>query len=402
MEPRRYVDHAATTPARREVVEAMRPYFSEFGFNPSSAHTEGRAARAALDRARASVAAVLGARPLEIVFTAGGSEADNLAVLGVARAQRGAGRRIVTVATEHRAVLHAVELLRDEGYAVSVLPVDENGALDPADFEAALGAGTVLASVMLANNELGTLQPIPALARIAHEHQTIFHSDGVQAPGRVPLDVDDLGVDLLSLSAHKFYGPKGVGLLYVRSGTPLAPLIVGGEQEAGLRAGTENVAGAVGLAAALELAAREQPAESVRLRALRDRFEAGILATVEGVRVNAATGPRLPNVSSLAFAAVDGVTLAIRLDLAGVAVSTGSACAAGSIEPSHVIAAIGGPAWAARGTVRFSFGKLSTEQDVDALLGMLPTILASLREPAALVGTIGRSPSNAGPHGGTN
>lgn len=381
-----YADHAATTPVRKEVVAAMLPYFSTVGFNPSSQHTEGRAARAALDTARASVARLLGAQPREIVFTGGGSEADTLAIVGTARAAGGRGRHVVTAPTEHHAVLHAFDVLRDEGFEVTQVQVDADGRVDPAAFEATLRPDTVLASIMLANNELGTLQSIESLARVARSRGVTFHCDAVQAPGRVPLDVQALGVDLLSLSAHKFYGPKGVGALYVRAGTALVPLVVGGGQEAGLRAGTENVAGIVGFARAFELAVAEMPAETVRLASLRDAFEAAVTA-VPGTRVNGRGAPRLPNVSSVAFRAVEAPTLLIRLDLEGVAASAGSACSAGSTEPSHVLAALDIPYWAKLGTVRFSFGKLTTGQDVERLVGMLPEILGSVRDDAPELGT---------------
>jgi cysteine desulfurase len=387
MTDRIYADHAATTPVRNEVIAAMLPYFGTFGFNPSSQHAEGRAARAALDEARATVAGLLGARPREIVFTGGGSEADTLAIVGGARAARGRGRHVVTAATEHHAVLHAMDVLRDEGFAVTVLGVNSGGLVDPDAFGAALRPDTVLASIMLANNELGTLGPVAKLAGIARDRNVAFHCDAVQAPGRVPLDVGALGVDLLSLSAHKFYGPKGVGVLYVRSGTPLVPLVVGGGQEAGLRAGTENVAGIVGLARALALAVAELPAETARLVKLRERFEAGLAAAIPGLRINGLGAPRLPNVSSVAFRGIDAATFLVRLDLDGLAVSAGSACAAGSSEPSHVIAAIGAPRWAELGTLRFSFGKLTSEQDVERLVSMLPEAVRSVRVDPADLGT---------------
>jgi len=384
-----YLDHAATTPVRDDAIAAMMPHLGTYGYNPSSLHAEGRTARAALDGARASVAHVLGARPREIVFTGGGSEADNLAIIGAARARRRAGRgdRVVTVATEHRAVLHATDALRGEGFTVEVLPVDAEGRVDVARFEAALLPRTALATVMLANNELGTLQPVAALARIAHDCGVTFHTDAVQAPGRVTLDVDALGIDMLALSAHKFYGPKGVGALYVRSGTPLEALVVGGGQELGLRAGTENVAGIVGFARALELAVAELPAEAARLATLRDRLEAGIQKTLRGVRFNGAGAERLPNMTSVAFEGTDARALLISLDLAGVACSQGSACAAGAAEPSHVLAAIAAPAWAEAGTLRLSLGKLTSEEDVEAVLEMLPSVVAAARDDGRALGT---------------
>ena len=379
MSRRIYADHAATTPVRPEVAEAM---FAHLGaFNPSSLHAEGRRARAALEEARATVAALLGAGPREIVFTAGGSEADNLAILGVARAHGRPGHAI-TSAAEHHAVLHACGVLRDEGWEVSVLGVDGSGRVDPASFAAALRPQTVLVSLMLANNELGTLNPIAELARIARRYGTLFHADAIAAPGRILLDVGALGVDLLSLSAHKCYGPKGVGALYVRGGTPLAARVVGGGQEAGRRAGTENIAGIAGFARAFELAVAELPAETARLTALRERFEAGVGRAIAGTRVNGAGAERLPNLSSLAFAGTEASEAVIRLDLEGVAVSAGSACAAGSLQPSHVLAALDVPSWVRTGTLRFSFGKLTAEEDVEALVRMLPGVIAALRGEA--------------------
>jgi cysteine desulfurase len=377
MSARIYADHAATTPVREEVLAAMLPYFAAAGFNASSLHAEGRAARAALDGARDSVARSLGAHPREIVFTGGGSEADNLAVIGAARASLGP-RRIVTAATEHPAVLNAAAVLRAEGYEVTVLEVDRDGRVDPAAFAAALEPGAAVASIMLANNEIGALAPIAKLAAIARARGVVFHTDAVQAPGRVALDVNALGVDLLAISAHKFYGPKGVGALYVRAGTPVTPLIVGGGQEAGLRSGTENVAGIVGLARALELAVSELPAETARLRRIRDAFEADISARIPGSAINGAGGERLPNISSIAFPGVDAPTLLVRLDLEGIAVSAGSACAAGATEPSHVLEALGVERAAALGTIRFSFGKLTSEQDVERLAVMLGIALRQI------------------------
>jgi cysteine desulfurase len=376
-----YVDHAATTPARAEVVEAMLPHLGELGFNPSSVYAEGRRAKAALDEARAGVARALGARSREIVFTGGGSEANTLAIAGAARALRERRRHVVTSTIEHHAVLHAVEMLRGDGFEVTLVPVDENGRVDLGEFASALRDDTALVSLMLANNEIGTLQPIAEIAELAHARGAVVHTDAVQALGRVPLDVRTLGVDLLTLASHKFYGPKGVGMLYVRSGTPLAAIVVGGGQEAGLRAGTENVAGIVGFAKALELAVTDLEPEAARLRELRDRFEAGVLGTIPGARVNAAGAARLPNVSSLAFSGVDAQALLVRLDLEGVAVSLGSACAAGSSEPSHVLAALGGPEWIRRATVRFSFGRLTGRQEVNDLLAMLPGTIESVRDP---------------------
>jgi len=374
-----YLDHAATTPARPEVVAAMAPLLG--GFNPNSLHAEGRAARAAVDSAREDVARVLCAAPREIVFTGGGSESVVLAIVGAARAAAARGRHVVTVVTEHHAVLHAVDVLERDGWRVTRLPVDSGGLVDPAAFAAALTPKTTLASVMLANNEIGVVQPVAELARIARERGVLLHTDAVQAPGWLPLDVEALGVDLLSLSAHKFSGPKGVGVLYVRRGTALEPLIVGGGQEHGLRAGTENVAGIAGLATALALAESERHVAAPRVGALRDRLEAGIVAAVTDVVVNAAEAPRLPGILSVAFGGVPSDALLIRLDLEGVAASAGSACAAGSLEPSHVAAALGLGERYERGVVRFSLGRDTSAAEIDAVIRRLAAIMPSMGTP---------------------
>ena len=395
--PRVYADHAATTPMREEAIAAMLPYLASVGFNPSSTHAEGRAAHDALDNARALVALTLGARPREIVFLGSGSESDTLAIVGTVRAARATGRadaHVVTVATEHHAVLHAVESLEAEGVRTTVLGVDRDGNVDPVAFEQALGHDTILATVMLANNEIGTIAPIAELAAIARSRGVLFHTDAVQAPGRIALDVRALGVDLLTLAGHKFSGPKGVGALYVRAGTPLAPLVFGGSQEAGLRAGTENVAGIVAFARALELAARERPAECARLARLRDDFETRILREVGGVHVNGGGALRLPSVSSLAFEGVSSTDLLVRLDLAGIAVSAGSACAAGAAIASHVLVALGGPVWQREGTIRVSFGKLTSEPDVETLVRELQSSVAALRVVPSDLGM-----GNIGPRG---
>jgi cysteine desulfurase len=378
-----YLDHAATTPVRPEVVDAMVPLFRG-GYNPSSLHAEGRAARAALDAAREAVARVLGAAPREVVFTGSGSEADVLAVVGAARARADRGRHVVTVTTEHHAVLHAVDVLERDGWRVTRLPVGRDGLVDPEAFAAALTAETTVASVMLANNEIGVIQPVAQFAQLARDRGILFHTDAVQAAGWLPLAVDDLGVDLLSLSGHKFHGPKGVGVLYVRRGTPVEPLIVGGGQENGLRAGTENLAGIAGFAAALALAEAERPATAPRVAALRDRLETGIVASIPDVVVNAAGAPRLPGNLSVAFAGAPSDALLIRLDLEGIAASAGSACAAGSLEPSHVSAALGLPAEYRLGVIRLSLGRGTTDAEVDDVLRRLPGVIADVRAPLAV------------------
>ncbi|HTU71810.1 MAG TPA: cysteine desulfurase family protein [Candidatus Baltobacteraceae bacterium] len=384
MKNRIYLDHAATTPLHADVLAAMLPYFREAGYNASSLHAEGRRSRAGLDQARDRVAAALGVARKEITFLAGGTEADNLAILGAARANHERGRHVVSTEIEHHAVLHACDALRDEGFEVTLLPVDERGLVDPAGFASALRSDTVLASVMFANNEIGVLQPIAQLAAMARERGVLFHTDAVQGVGLVRVYPRELGVDLLSLSAHKFYGPKGVGVLYAREGVVLEPLIHGGGQEFGRRSGTENVAGVVGFAAALERAVAEQPERAARIGALRDRLEAGLRDCVDDMRVNGSGAPRLPNNSNLSFAGVDSETMLMRMDLEGIAVSAGSACTSGALEPSHVIAGLNiDPRWR-QGVIRFSLGETTTEEEIDRVLELVPRIAAELRGRALL------------------
>jgi len=378
-----YLDNAATTTVRPEAVAAMLPLLGG-GYNPSSLHAEGRAARAALDDARETVARVLGAAPREIVFTGGGSESDVTAIVGAARALAARGRHVVTSAIEHHAVLHAADVLERDGWRVTRLPVDRRGLVDPQEFAAALEPQTTVASVMLANNEIGVVQPVAELAALARARGVVFHTDAVQAAGWLPLAVDALGVDLLSLSGHKFNGPKGVGILYVRRGTPLEPLIVGGGQEHGLRAGTEDVAGIVGLAAALRLAEAERPATAPRVAALRDRLQTGILAAFPDALVNGAATPRLPNNLSVAFAGLPSDALLIRLDLDGIAASAGSACAAGSLEPSHVTAALGLDEERRLGVIRFSLGRQTSAEEIDEVLRRLPRAVSDVRSPLSV------------------
>jgi cysteine desulfurase len=373
-----YLDHAATTPVRSEVAHAMREAAGQCDFNPSSLHFEGRRARAALDDARDRVAAAIGATRSEILFTSGGTEAINLALLG---ATRGGARpaHVVASAIEHRAVLAALERLREDGFETSLVPVDRQGRIDPAEFERSLRPQSVLASIMYANNEVGTVQPIAELARIAHRRGTLFHTDGVAAPSWLPIDVRALQVDLLSISAHKFYGPKGVGLLYVRAGVPLAPIIVGGGQESGRRSGTENLAGIVGMARALELAVAERARVPEDVATLRGRLEAGIRSRVTGVSVNGGDAPRLANCSNLSFAGVDPAALIIALDLNGVSASVGSACTSGTLEASHVLAAMAGDASGPASGVRFSLGAATTPAEVERAVDVVSDVVAGLR-----------------------
>ncbi len=374
-----YLDHAATTPVRPEVLEAMLPFFGPGGYNPSSVHAEGRSARAALDDARERIARILGAKPKEIVFTGSGSEADNLAIAGVARALRGRGRHLVSAVTEHHAVLHTLDALQAEGWDATLLEVDSAGRIDVQQFASALRDDTVLASIAYANNEIGTVAPIAQLARLAHERGVLLHTDAVQAPAYLPIDVRELGIDLLSIAAHKFYGPKGVGALYVRGGTPVEPIVYGGGQEFSKRAGTENVAGIAGMARALELARGEREATAARVGALRDRLEVLVCEHVADVRVNGAGAPRLPNNLNLAILGVESDRLVARLDLDGLAVSAGSACASGVVEPSHVIGALGLPPEWSRGVVRLSLGRTTSEEEITRTEEILTRAVSGLR-----------------------
>lgn len=373
-----YLDHAATTPTRPEVVARMLPYFGELFGNPSSIYTLGRKSLDAIDSAHEAVARALNCRPTEIVFTGGGSEADNLAIKGIAYAQRRRGDHIITTAIEHHAVLRTCERLEQEGYRVTYLPVDEYGRVTPEQVEAAITDQTALVTIMYANNEIGTVQPIAEIGRICRERRVPFHTDAVQAGGQIELDVAALQVDMLSLSAHKFYGPKGVGLLYVRQGTRVQPQTLGGSQERNRRAGTENVPGVVGAAYALELARSERERENARLQALRDQLIAGMLALPD-VRLTGHPTERLPQHASFTVAGVEGESLLLNLDLVGIAASSGSACATGDIEPSHVLSAMGIPASAARGALRLTLGHSITEEDIATTLQRMGEILPRLR-----------------------
>ena len=380
---RLYFDHNATTPVAADVLEAMLPFLADNYGNPSSIHSFGQQARADLEQARAEVARLLNCRANEVVFTSGGTEADNLAVLGgvrAARARNGGRKHVVTSQIEHHAVLEACQALQKEGVEVTYLRVGSDGVLDPDEVRRALRPETVLVTVMYANNEIGTIQPIAEIAALARAHGALMHTDAVQAAGKIPLDVKALGVDLLTISGHKMYGPKGVGALYARRPTRLEPLSYGGHHERDRRPGTENVAGIVGLGRAVELTRRSLAAESARLAALRDRLERGILERVEEAAVNGDPTRRVPNTSSICFDYVEGEALVIALDLKGVACSTGAACSSGAIEPSHVLTAIGLRSEQARASLRFSLGRQNTEAQVDQLLEILPPVVAHLRD----------------------
>ncbi|MGE5588310.1 MAG: cysteine desulfurase NifS [Clostridia bacterium] len=374
-----YFDNAATTKPRQEVVQAMLPYLGEEYGNPSSIYGIARASRAALDEAREKVAAVLGADAREIVFTGSGTEADNTAIKGVAFANRERGDHIITSAIEHHAVLDSVKRLEKQGFRATYLPVDAYGMVDPADVEAAITDKTILISIMHANNEVGTIEPIEEIAEIAKRHGVYFHTDAVQTAGHIPVDVNRLGVDLLSLSAHKFYGPKGVGALYVRRGVRMERYIDGGGQERNRRAGTENVAGIVGLAKALELAAAEMEREMERVSRLRDRLVQGVMSRIGHVRLNGHPTRRLPGNASFCFEFIEGESLLLNLDMLGVCGSSGSACTSGSLEPSHVLLAMGIPHEVAHGSLRLTLGRYNTEEEVDYVLGHLPGIVEKLR-----------------------
>jgi cysteine desulfurase len=376
------MDSAATTATRPEAIAAMLPFLSEHFANPSSPHARGQAARSALDELRERSAAAIGARSREIVFTGGGSESVSLAILGVM--ENGDARDgFVTAATEHHAVLHAADALARRGARVTVLRVDGRGLVDPDELRAAIDDRTKLVSIQHANNETGTIQPIAELARIAHDRGALFHTDAIQSAGKIAVDVDALGVDALSLSAHKFEGPKGVGALFVRDGVRLEPRVFGGAQERSLRAGTENVAGIAGAATALALAVQELPATEARVGALRDRLERDLLATIDGCSINAGSAPRLPGITSVRFSGCDGAAIVVALDVEGIDASTGSACTSGSLEPSHVLTAIGLDADAARSTVRISLSRTTTSDEVDVMLGLIPGIIERMRRFAA-------------------
>lgn len=380
-----YLDHNATTPTDPLVLEAMLPYYKDIFGNASSVHEFGRLARKGIDEARLKVARLLGAKdPDEIVFTGSGTEADNFAIKGAADSLRSKGSHIITSSIEHHAVLSACKFLEKNGFQVTYLPVDKFGIIDLEELKKAVTDKTILISIMYANNEVGTIEPVEEIAKIAKQKGILFHTDAVQAVGKIPIDVLKLGVGLLSLSAHKLYGPKGVGALYIRKGVKLTPLLHGGHHEKNRRAGTENVAGIVGLGKAAELAAKNMKEETVRIKTLRDRLEKGIMGSIKYTYLNGHPENRLCSTANISFEYLEGEGIILNLDMDGVGVSTGSACTSGSLEPSHVLTAMGIDAVKTQGSIRFSLGKDNTEEDVDYVVKVLPPIIERLRKMSPL------------------
>jgi cysteine desulfurase len=379
-----YLDHAATTPTHPEVVKAMLPFFTDAFGNPSSIYSYGQEAKGGIEEARTKVAELIGARSEEIVFTSGGTEADNFALKGIAYANEHKGNHIITTSIEHHAVLEACKSLEKTGFQITCLPVDEYGLVDPDDVRKAITNKTILVSVMHASNEVGTIEPVEEIGRIAREAGIYFHSDSVQTVGHIPVNVDKLKVDLLSISAHKLYGPKGVGALYVRKGTKLVPLMHGGEQEKRRRAGTENVPAIVGLGKAVELAGQDIGKEAERLTYLRDKLIEGLGERIDQTRLNGHPTKRLPNNVNVSIDFVEGESMLLNLDLEGVCASTGSACTSSSLEPSHVLLALGLPPEQAHGSLRFTLGRDNTQADVERVLEVLPGIVAKLRAMSPL------------------
>jgi len=394
-----YLDYNATTPVEPQVLNSMLPYFSADFANASSIHTPGQRARSAVETAREQVGALIGARPQEIVFTSGGTESDNHAIFGVAQPilavrsspAKATAPHIITTAIEHEAVFNACQALETQGVSVTYLPVDRQGLVDPESVRRAIRPETFLITVMHANNELGTLQPLEQMGRIAKEHKVYFHTDAVQAAGKIPIDVNALNVDLLSVSGHKLYAPKGVGALYVRSGTRLRQLLYGGHHQRGFRPGTENVAGIVGLGKAAEIARDALPSDAQQVSTLRDKLECGLVERIQQVHVNGGSAPRTPNTTNVMFAGIEGEALVIALDLKGLACSVGAACSSGAVEPSHVLTAIGLSQEEAKSSLRFSLGRHTTESEIDFALEVIPAAVAQLR---ALSPTY----QNAAPH----
>jgi cysteine desulfurase len=379
-----YLDYAATTPMHPEVFKVMQPYFTDAFGNPSSVYSYGLEAKAAIEKARTIIAGFIGARDEEIVFTGGGTEADNFAIKGVAYANSFRGNHIITSTIEHHAVLETCLFLGKNGFEVTYLPVDEFGFVNPNDVRKAITSKTILISIMHANNEIGTIEPIATIGGIAREAGVYFHTDAVQTLGHIPININGLKVDLLAASAHKLYGPKGVGILYIRKGTRITPFIHGGEQEKGRRASTENVPGIVGFGKAVELVRLEMGSESERLTGLRNRLINGLLANMEDICLNGHPVTRLPNNINLSVSYVEGESMVNNLDMEGICASTGSACSSSSLEPSHVLLAIGLPPELAHASIRFTMGKWTTEDDIERVLKVLPGIVENLRAMSPL------------------
>lgn len=382
------MDHAATTSTDVEVFEAMKPFFTQKYGNPNSIHSFGQEAREAVEEAREKIARLIGANPSEIVFTAGGTEADNYAIKGIAWANQKKGNHIITSQIEHHAVLHSCQFLEKHGFKVTYLKVDKYGLIDPEDVKKAITDQTILVTIMHANNEIGTIEPIKEIGKIVKEAGIYFHTDSVQTTGHIPIEVNDLGVDMLSISGHKLYGPKGVGALYLRKGTKIVNLIDGGAQEKNRRAGTENVTGMVGLGKAVELAEKRLAGGEVdKVVKLRDKLITGIMDRIENVRLNGHSTKRLPGNVNICFEFIEGESMLLNLDMKGVAASSGSACTSGSLEPSHVLLAIGLPPEIAHGSLRLTLGKDNTEEDIDYVLDILPKIIEKLRALSPFTGS---------------
>jgi cysteine desulfurase len=374
-----YFDHNATTPVHPAVAERMAAVLIEDFGNPSSIHHFGQRSKALIDHARSAVAALIGADPSEVTFTSGGTESDNLAIRGAAESLEKTRPHLIATTIEHEAVLNTLKALGKRGFRTTLLPVGESGVVAPDALAAALTDDTALVSVMHANNEIGTIQPIAELSRLAKARGALMHTDAVQSAGKIPVDVKALGVDLLSMSAHKFHGPKGIGAIWIRRGVRLPPIATGGKQERGRRAGTENVAGIVGMGVAAEIARAKMAEEGARLSSLRDRLEEGVLRAVPGTIVNGARSPRVPNTTNISFDRVEAESLLIALDLEGIAVSTGSACSSGTLEPSHVLKAMGFPPHRTQNSIRFSLGTSNSQADVDHVIAVLPGLVDKLR-----------------------
>ncbi len=379
-----YLDHNATTPVHPEVFEATKPYFIERFGNASSIHQSGREAKAGLEEARQTIADLLGCKPSELYFTSGGTESDNFAIKGVAFANRAKGKHIITSSIEHHAVEISCRFLEKEGFSVTYLPVDSEGFVDPDELKKAIRPDTILVTIMYANNETGVIQDLEALVSIARDAGVYFHTDAVQATGKIPYNINDLGCDLLSISAHKLYGPKGAGLIYIKSGTKIQPWNEGGGHERGRRAGTENVAGAIGLAKALEIAARDMDSETKKMTSMTTRFYKLVMERIPDIRFNGSFQKRVPNTLNISFRAVEGEAMILSLDLKGIMVSSGSACTSGTTEPSHVLKAMGVPPEMGQGSIRFSFGRSNKENDVEYVVDILAGEVERLRDISPL------------------